>query len=43
MKVYLIVMQTWVTERYLPTHAEKYLYVLTILAAYWLSIYILMW
>ena len=39
----LIVMQTWVTERYLPTHAEKFLYVLTILAAYWLSIYILMW
>ena len=39
----LIAMQTWVTERYLPTHAEKFLYVLTILAAYWLSIYILMW
>ena len=39
----LIVMQTWGIERYLPTHAEKFLYVLTILAAYWLSIYILMW
>ena len=39
----LIAMQTWGIERYLPTHAEKFLYVLTILAAYWLSIYILMW
>ncbi len=39
----LIAMQIWVTELYLPTHAEKFLYVLTTHAVSWQSICILMW